>query len=659
MFLRGRGKPLPYNPRFQLDCTCLNGEFAPLVFSAALSEEHDMSDLYARIEMQANFEGLIQLLARHLYNEPDIFIREMVQNANDAIERRRVTNPDHAGRITITISMTEKTITISDNGVGMDEADIRKFLSVIGSTGTGEAKYLLLSEGKAAAYSLIGQFGIGMLSAFIVVDHLVVNTRKSYDLPAFSWHNRGATECELYIADKKEIGTDVILYIRPEYTYFLDTTKLRSVVQHYCDFIPHPILLNGIGPINEMNAPWHMDPKIWSNDDERRLAYHGYLDRRFTDIPLDVIPLDLREPYQVSGSLYISDRHIPDIPTTGVVDIFVRRMLIRANEPNLLPKWAKFVRGIVESPELQPTAARDNLQITPSYDYIQNYLGEAVIKRLSYLAEHEPEKFARLNEWHHYHLKGMALFDEEFFKAVGHLLLFETNQGLMSLDAYKTKNSPREDLGNKTPVYYFDHEGAKAQFYRLADENGWVVINAGRAFEANIINKFVNSPQNHGALQEVRLHETDDPRLFKRLTSEEVQYFKQLELNMEGNLHRTQDLRNVVVEMRSYLPADVPAVIIQKPEGEAGNIFDKMLKGPWVIRGLDSITAEGAELTKAQPVSLRLNASNPIVQHLASLLNRKHPVPVDILISVYITALFFTHKTCLLKPTLIYCTLSM
>jgi molecular chaperone HtpG len=305
-------------------------------------------------------------------------------------------------------------------------------------------------------------------------------------------------------------------------------------------------------------------------------------------VPLDIIPIEINEPFKARGALYISDRHIPDVNTTGVIDIFVRRMFIRANDNTFLPPWAKFVRGIIDSPDLQPTAARDNIQRNhPSFEFLQKRLGELIVERLSYLAIQEPNKFKQIILWHHYHLKGMAYYYDDFFDQIAGLLLFETNKGLISLQDYLTKNAPRPETENKAPIYYFAYHGAAAQFYRLAGARGWVVINAGLRFEEELLEQYAQ--RNHHTVHLERLDATDDPELFQRLDRTDEERFRQFELDMEGHLHRL-GLPNVLVRMRRFVPSDLPAVIILTPETEAEEKLQRMVTRPWFMEAMEDIT---------------------------------------------------------------------
>lgn len=598
-----------------------------------------MSTPLDRFQMQTNFEGLIQLLAKNLYPEPDVFVRELIQNAHDSIVRRIELEPDLAGHIDVEYDITAHTITVRDNGIGMDQQDIREFLAVIGSTGTGTAKHQLLEQGKDVAYRLIGQFGVGMLSAFVVADKVIVRTRKFGTDEAFAWHNAGSTDCELYADDKQQVGTETIISINKDYTFMLDDKRLRESIIKYCDFIPFPISLRGQGPVNAIDAPWHR--AHWSSEAEKEASYNIFLNRRYPDIPLDVIPIEINEPFRARGALYISDRHVPDINTTGVIDIFVRRMFVRANDNTFLPPWAKFVRGIIDSSDLEPTAARDNIQRNhPSFEFLQKRLGEIIVERLSYLAEKEPNKFRQINLWHHYHLKGMAYYYDEFFDRVAGMLLVETNKGKMSLDDYLTKNAPKAGTENRVPIYYFAYQGAAAQFYRLADARGWVVINAGQRFEEELLEKY--GRRNPRTVHLERLDATDDPELFQPLGETEAQAFRQLELDMEGHLRRL-GLSNTSVRMRRFVPPELPAVIILTPESEAEEKLRHLITQPWFMETMEEVTREALEHARRRPLYLSLNVANGLIQTLAAV-DRQDEMVKEVMTGIYNSAILYSQN---------------
>ena len=340
-----------------------------------------MATPISTFQMETNFSGLIQLLAKHLYSDPDVFIRELVQNSHDAIHRRRALEPNLSGRIDISVDSTARTITFIDNGIGMGADEIRQFLSVIGSSGTLTALQDA-DTARAVASDLIGQFGIGFLSAFLVASRVDVRTLRHDSRQSLRWRNDGSLTCHLFEDDLRQAGTQVVVYVSDEHLYALDSHRIESVIRKYCDFIPFPITLNGHGPINEMDVPFYR--LHWENDALRKARYDEFVRRRYSDIALDVIPFDVPEPFTARGVLLISDRSLPDIDTGGVLEIFIRRMAIKSDDTNLLPRWAKFVRGVVDSSDLEPTAARDNYKLDhPSVAHISQHLGRAIVDRLT------------------------------------------------------------------------------------------------------------------------------------------------------------------------------------------------------------------------------------------------------------------------------------
>ncbi|HRI89188.1 MAG TPA: ATP-binding protein, partial [Candidatus Hydrogenedentes bacterium] len=188
-------------------------------------------------KMRASFQGLVRLLAQSLYPEPDVFIRELLQNAHDSIQLRRVHEPEPAGEIRIDVDEANRALSFSDNGTGMDRRDIEEFLSVIGSTGTGSRARELASHDVAVA--TIGQFGIGLLSAFVVAERIEVYTRKPMASHAWRWVNHGGEDYELDAlpASAQPPGTRVVVTLAADRTDFLDGRRIRQTARRYADFL--------------------------------------------------------------------------------------------------------------------------------------------------------------------------------------------------------------------------------------------------------------------------------------------------------------------------------------------------------------------------------------------------------------------------------------
>jgi molecular chaperone HtpG len=595
-----------------------------------------MSQPIETIDMAVNFEGLIQLLARHLYSSPEIFVRELVQNAHDSIVRRLDTEPELGGHIDIEVRPATRELVFRDNGIGMDRDDIRKFLAVIGSTGTGEARDELSPD---RAYELIGQFGIGMLSAFVVAEKVVVRTRRGGN-DAFAWHNSGSVTCELYVDDKDTIGTDVVLHIGEAYEWMLRPDWIRGAVVQHCDFIQFPIKVDGRGPVNAVTPPWHRDS--WQSEEEKIGAYRQYLERRYPrETIFAVIPVEIDGRCRARGALYISDQRVPDVNAYGVVDIFVRRMFVRDRDNELLPPWAKFVRGLVDSPDLVPTAARDNIRRDePAYEPLQQQLGQLIIDYLTTLAKEKPPAFAKICLWHHYHIKGMALEYDSFFDKIVEYLLFETNRGAMSLTEYLPKNPPRPEDDGRAPLYYFGFAGAAAQFYRLANANDLCVINAGMDLDEDVLYKYAQRYVRKVVPH--RLDVNDDPDMFKPLDADEEATFRQLEIDMEGALRRS-GVTNIAVRMRRFAPVELPAVIILTEDSESDLKLRDLVDTTWLPRELEEVARQALDHTGHRPIYLQLNATNELVRQLAGM-STQEPTTRDLMYAMYTSAVLYARN---------------
>lgn len=589
------------------------------------------------ITMKTNFEGLIRLLADGLYSTSDIFVRELIQNGHDSIVRREALKESfYQGEISITYDSSEKSITFADNGIGMDESDIENFLSVIGSTGTGISKGELedmFSE------ELIGQFGIGMLSSFLVASKVCVQTHKVNSDTAYQWVNYGSTECELSLIDRKEVGTAVTVFVRPDFTYLLDRQKLEEIIRRYCDFISVPVKINGTGPVNAIFAPWD---KEYQTAEQEMDTYSTFVNRRFPDMSMDVFPININKQvegkdYRAQGVLYISNQHLAGLNSTGTLDIFVRKMLVKEGDTSLLPTWAKFVRGVVDSPDLSPTAGRDNInQENTAFKVIQAELGVKIIERLEYLAENRLDKFSYINQWHHDHLKGMAMVNEDFFSQVADLLLFETNQGDVSLQRYIPMNPLIE---GRNPIYYFSHYDSAAQYYRMANEKGLVVINAGRNYDEELLEKY---GEHHPEVTLEKLNVLDKGIFFDELSAEERLQFRRLEERMSYHLNHDLGL-NIVLNAKLYAPKAVPAVIIETEVSKTDRELQDLLNTPSLRMNFGDAFRSIQERIHNRPVQLALNGRNTLIQ-LLSKANLDSVVTSTVMTLLYNNALIYSHR---------------
>jgi molecular chaperone HtpG len=560
-------------------------------------------------EFQIDLQGLIKLLAKNLYAEADVFVREMLQNAHDSVKRRRELNTEvtQPGEIRVYVNRQAGTITFTDNGAGMTEQEVRDYLSTIGRSGTDVFRQDLLKNGRNASdVTVIGQFGIGLLSAFIVADRVVVETRSwQANHPAWRWESNGEKTYSLQPGEIESAGSAVTLHINENYRDMLLLEEMRKIIRKYADFLPVGIYINDEEiTTNAVNAPWH---KHYDKPEEELLDMTVFVARRFPDNPLSTIPIHIQSPYKVDGVLYVSDNRIPDVNTTGLVDIYQSRMFVMEANRDILPLWAKFVRGVIDSPVLTLTASRDAVQQDTAQKAIKEQLGDAVIAHLVALSKSDPDKFQRLCDWHHYHLKGMALRDETFFQAVANLIPFETNKGPMSLRRYFEE---AKRLGQaENDLLYFDERGSATQFYMLCEARGLLVVDASQVFEDSFLEKYGRF-YSHVKLRQLNIGESDF--IFEPLLADEKAEYRSL----EQDFARVMPDRRSMVKAVRFKPASLPALTVLTAAAKSQEKLRQATENinlPNEVRNLVKDMMQGEQTI---PVTLYLNVANTTVQRL-------------------------------------------
>jgi molecular chaperone HtpG len=491
----------------------------------------------------------------------------------------------------------------------MDRRDIEEFLSVIGSTGTGSHARELAARDVAVA--TIGQFGIGLLSAFVVAERIEVHTRKPGAMQAWRWVNHGGEDYQLDAlpASAQPSGTRVLVALAANQTAFLDGRLIRQIVRRYADFLPFPILLNGFGPINAVNAPWH-EPG-WRDPIERERSLTAFLSQRYADPPLLVIPVDFPRP-RALGGLFVPARYAPGGQAGGTVDLFQARMCLRPNDVESLPDGACFVRGVVDCPDLQPTAARDNVVRDAAWRALREALGESIIAALLDLAARDRPRFLQLCDWHHDAIKGMAARHPRFGAAVLDHLPFETNQGQLTLPDYLA----RQPMANgKKPLYFFAHEADANQFYALCQARGLLAIDAGRPFDETLLRRHADQ---HSETVELKpLDRLDDPTLYERLDATERAAYARLERAVNQALDKMEV--RVRTEVRRFQPATLSAVLLAGQRVAAFDEMERALEKPFLLQGLTELASDVRDRLRNQPLALLLNAAHPLVQRLGEL----------------------------------------
>jgi molecular chaperone HtpG len=430
------------------------------------------------LPVEIHLPGLLKLLGEHLYSNPQVAVREMVQNAHDSCVRRREEDSAVAGtyqpEIRVYVDTSERQLLIEDNGSGLTREEIATFLATVGRGYTGQLRAELEGAGRAEALDLIGMFGLGLLSAFMIATRIDITTA-SYQMPdtAWRWTSEGGQSYALRRATREAVGTTVRLDLRDGAKFLLEPGTLEEILTVYAEFLTIPIFVNRAAePINGQPAPWQQDDEQGPAQVARYMAWveerRGV--RPLTAIPLEDLTLEDGRRVPLHGVLYVPPRSIISIQEYGDVTAYVRHMLITERERDLLPEWARFVTGVIDCPLLNPTASREALRHDEIYGAVQAALARQMLAHFEHLAESAPMDWAAIVQAHNDLIKGWAVRSPELFVRVADLVVFKTSRGQLTLPEYLHENPGR--------IFYYGDDDGVTQALALFEAKRLAVVDA-------------------------------------------------------------------------------------------------------------------------------------------------------------------------------------
>jgi molecular chaperone HtpG len=367
---------------------------------------------------QAEAAQILDLMVHSLYSNKEIFLRELISNASDAIDRLRLELlsryelPEEDGPLQIRVSYDKDagTITVADNGIGMSRAEVIEHIGTIAKSGTQEFLRSLTGDQRKDA-ALIGQFGVGFYSSFIVAERVVLTTRRAGLEPGegVRWESDGKGEYTLETIERPERGTTIVLQMREGQDDLLNGYRLRSIIQKYSDHVSLPILMPGEPDektgeedqpaaevtVNEASALWTRSKAELS--DSVYNDFYRHITGEFSD-PLAWVHSKIEGIYEYTLLLFIPSRAPYDLwvkESRRGVRLHVQRVFIMEDTGQIMPRYLRFIRGVIDSSDLPLNISREILQGSRAVDNIRNNAVKRVLRRLAELAENEPEKYAK------------------------------------------------------------------------------------------------------------------------------------------------------------------------------------------------------------------------------------------------------------------------
>lgn len=568
---------------------------------------------------QVNLSGMINILSNHLYSNPRVYLREVLQNAVDAVTARMKIEEGYQGRVNIELAGegSGATLMIEDNGVGLTEEDVHQFLAMIGQS-SKRNEDLFTQE-----TSFIGRFGIGLLSCFMVSDEIVMYTQSAKGGPSLEWRGKPDGTYTIRKLDTSlSPGTKVYLRAKDDCEMYYDSSNLQHWLYDYGALLPYPIHFQDGQVqriINESRPEWISQPELARGRREEVLEFGArLLGEKFQDF----IPLHTASG-STGGIAYILPQAV-SLNAKKTHRVYLKHMLISERAENILPEWAFFVKCLIWTDELQPTASRENFYENELLEQVRDDLGESIRSELVRMAQYEPDRLQYMIRLHALSMKALAVEDQEFFRIIYRWLPLESTYGQRSIG---------DLLKDHKEIYYTLSLDEYRQITHVASAQSMLVVNGGYVYDAELMARLPEvSPDVHTE----RLLPEDVSLSFQDITPEERLKYYELGRLADSALQRFR----CQVQIKRFKPVDLPALFTLSQE--SSNLRSLQAAEEVSPEQLSSIlNTLSSKFQDSTYATLYLNLENPVIAKIFTQENRTMlPIAVEIL---YVNALMMGH----------------
>lgn len=488
-------------------------------------------------KINVSVENIFPLIKKFLYNDHEIFLRELVSNATDAtLKLKHLTSIGDAkveyGNPIIEIKADKegRKLHIIDHGLGMTAEEVEKYINQIAFSGAEE--FLEKYKDSAKDSGIIGHFGLGFYSAFMVASKVEIITKSYKDEPAAHWTCDGSPEFTLEPADKTDRGTEIILHIADDSLEFLEDYKINELLTKYNKFMPIPIKFGtkteGEGDdkvevdniINNPNPAWTKQPSDL-NDEDYKNFYHELYPMQFEE-PLFNIHLNVDYPFNLTGILYFPKMSSDLQMQKDKIQLYQNQVFVTDNVEGIVPEFLVMLKGVIDSPDIPLNVSRSGLQADSNVKKISNYITRKVADKLKSLFNENREDFEK--KWNDIKivLEYGMLSEPKFYEKAGDFVLYPSVDGkYYTLAELKEAISANQtDKNGKTVVLYASNKEAQHGYIEIAKEKGYEVLLLDSPIVSHLIQKLESDNQN---LTFVRV---DSDHIDKLIQKEETQISK-------------------------------------------------------------------------------------------------------------------------------------
>ncbi len=507
-------------------------------------------------------ENIFPIIKKFLYSDHEIFLRELVANAVDATQKIRQLSSlgefeGELGELKVTVKLDEaaRTITVSDSGIGMTADEIKKYINQIAFSGATE--FVEKYKDKGAENGIIGHFGLGFYSAYMVASKVEIFTRSYRDgAQAVRWECDGSTEFSIEPAEKEGRGTDIVLHIAPDSEEFLQAHRLQQILEKYGKFLPVPIEFQE-KVINNPTPIWVKNPADLKDEDY--LAFYKEL-YPYSEDPLFWIHLNVDYPFNLTGVLYFPKLKNDFQLQREKIQLYSRQVFITDEVKDIVPDFLQLLHGVIDSPDIPLNVSRSYLQADGNVKKIGSYITRKVADKLAELFRNDREGFEKKFEDIGLFVKYGAISDEKFYEKARDFCLLKNTEGkFFTFDEYREKVKENQTEKEDKQVWLYTSDAKKQDaFVSAALKKGYDVL----VLDSPIDSHFINSLEQK--LEKISIKRVDADTIDKLIEKDikpESLLSKKDEEKVKEVFETVVDNKSVTVNVEALSGDELPVVI--------------------------------------------------------------------------------------------------
>lgn len=510
-------------------------------------------------------ENIFPIIKKFLYSDHEIFLRELVSNAVDATQKLKTLSSlgeikEELGDLTIEVLVNKeaKTITIKDKGIGMTAEEVEKYINQIAFSGAEE--FVKKYKDKAEANAMIGHFGLGFYSAFMVASQVEVITKSYKKAKAVKWECDGSPEYKLEDTKRKERGTDIILHIAEDSTEFLEKERIETLLKKYCKFLPVEIKFDD-KIINNTKPAWTKKPSELTNDDYKNFYQELY---PFSEEPLFHIHLNVDYPFNLTGILYFPKLKKSFEIQKDKIQLYCNQVFVTDSVENIVPDFLTLLRGVIDSPDIPLNVSRSYLQSDANVKKISAHITKKVADKLEELFKKDRADFEAKWEDIKIFIQYGMLSDDKFYEKAQKFSLFKNAEGkFFTLEEYaQYVKTAQTDKDNKLVYLYTTNEEEQHAFIETAKERAYDVLVMNSPIDAHFIN-FLEQKLTDTTF--VRVDSDTVDKLIKKEEAQPSKLTEEQQKTLQPIFESSVPKEKFTVIFESLSEKDSP-VLITKPE---------------------------------------------------------------------------------------------